>query len=182
MAYFAEVLGKDDVWTERAEKRVDLMNEYMLKDGLFYDYNFKKNRHSEVLSTASFYPLFARVASDSQAETAVKNLQRLEYDFGISTCEKRDVDTTYQWDYPNGWACMQYIVAKGLLNYGYTDDAKRVAKKYIVATEKIFDETENLWEKYNVIDGTINVTNEYKMPAMMGWTAGVYLAMKEIIG
>lgn len=45
--------------------------------------------------------------------------------------------------------------------------------------EKVFEETGNLWEKYNVVEGNINVSNEYEMPAMMGWTAGVYLELKE---
>jgi len=33
----------------------------------------------------------------------------------------------------------------------------------------------NLWEKYNVVEGNINVSNEYVMPTMMGWTAGTYV-------
>ena len=28
---------------------------------------------------------------------------------------------------------------------------------------------------------SINVSNEYEMPEMMGWTAGVYLAAKRFI-
>ena len=46
----------------------------------------------------------------------------------------------------------------------------------ILLVDKIFDETHNLWEKYNVINGSIDVVDEYKMPTMMGWSAGVYLA------
>ena len=45
----------------------------------------------------------------------------------------------------------------------------------------MFDETGNLWEKYNVVEGNINVSNEYKMPAMMGWSAGIYLAASEYL-
>jgi alpha,alpha-trehalase len=32
-----------------------------------------------------------------------------------------------------------------------------------------------LWEKYNAVTGTTDVVNEYKMPPMMGWTAGVFV-------
>ena len=56
----------------------------------------------------------------------------------------------------------------------------RIRDKYINATEKIFDATGNLWEKYNATDGTINVTNEYEMPPMMGWTAGVYITLNKM--
>ena len=45
--------------------------------------------------------------------------------------------------------------------------------------EQVFEETGNLWEKYNVVEGNANVITEEKMPPMMGWTAGVYLAFAE---
>ena len=69
----------------------------------------------------------------------------------------------------------------GLNNYGYTDDAKRIAQKYVTLAEKVFDETGALWEKYNVVDGSINVNNEYKMPTMLGWSAGVYIAAQKFL-
>ena len=80
-----------------------------------------------------------------------------------------------QWDYPNGWACQQFVAIKGLLNYGFMDDAKRIAEKYVAVVDKNFATTENLWEKYNVLTGEISTAKEYKSPEMMGWSAGVYL-------
>ena len=72
---------------------------------------------------------------------------------------------------------MAFLIDK----YGFKTDALRVAEKYTSSIEKIFGETNNLWEKYNAVDGTINVTNEYEMPDMLGWTAGVYLLCREYI-
>ncbi len=184
MAYFAEKLssGESELWESRAAKRLEIMNKHMLNsENLFLDYNFAKDKLSDIFSAASLYPLFAKAATDEQAAAAVENINRLESNYGVLTCEKNSSDITYQWDYPNGWACLQYITVKGLLNYGYTDVAKRIAKKYTSLVEKVFDETENLWEKYNVVEGNINVSNEYKMPPMMGWSAGVYIACKKII-
>ena len=40
----------------------------------------------------------------------------------------------------------------------------------------LFERTGYLWEKYNVINGSIEVASEYGTPDMLGWTAGVYLA------
>ena len=65
--------------------------------------------------------------------------------------------------------------------YGFKNDASRIAKKYVNLVDKVFDETQNLWEKYNVVDGSIDVVDEYKMPTMMGWSAGVYLAATEFL-
>lgn len=184
MAYFAEILnnGETDIWNKRSEKRLALMNKYMINaDGLFTDYNYAKNSLSGVFSTASYYPMFNRAADTQQAEALVKNLYRLEDTYGISTCERRDGSVKYQWDYPNGWACQQYIVIKALENYGYTDDAVRIAKKYTSLVENVFEQTGNFWEKYNVAEGNVNVSNEYKMPTMLGWSAGVYIYAKEFL-
>ena len=40
---------------------------------------------------------------------------------------------------------------------------------------KTFGETHNLWEKYNVREGNINVSNEYDMPTMLGWSDGTFI-------
>lgn len=184
MAYFSEILGMENkaIWEQRAEKRQSLMSRYMDNgEGLLLDYNFKKGKLSGILSAASFYPLYAGVASAEQAEAVVKNLHRLEGAYGIFTCEKNDARGMYQWDYPNGWACLQYIAFTGLDRYGYKEDAARIALKYKELAEKVFEETGNLWEKYNVENGSIQVSNEYDMPAMMGWSAGVYLAAAEFL-
>ena len=83
-----------------------------------------------------------------------------------------------QWDYPNGWACLHYMVIKGLLNYGYKVEAERIAQKYASVVEKNFEKTGNLWEKYNVVTGEVSTATEYETPTMMGWSAGVYLYVK----
>lgn len=185
MAYFADLLGYPEdtaQWKCRAGKRLNLMNKYMLNDdNLFLDYNFKTGKLSGVFSAASFFPLYTKAASDEQAKAAVKNLPRLEANHGIVTCEKGKGDIVYQWDYPNGWACLQYIVITALANYGYIDEAKRIAEKFVKLVDSVFEKTGNLWEKYNVVDGNINVIDEYKMPTMLGWSAGVYIAAKAFI-
>lgn len=187
MEDFAEILdnGEAKIWKSRADRRRELMNRYLVNgENLFYDYNFEKNTLGKVFSVASLYPLFARLASEEQAEAAVKSLGRLEFEYGISACEKHDTDGRYQWHYPNGWAPLHYIAVIGLDNYGYTEDALRIAKKYVCLTEKVFGETGNLWEKYNVVNGSTDVidgNDGCSMPAMIGWTAGTYLSLKKYI-
>lgn len=62
----------------------------------------------------------------------------------------------------------------GLKRIGLFDDAKRVAEKYVLTVEKVFEKTGRLWEKYDAVTGEVAVTCEYETPPMMGWTAGVY--------
>lgn len=184
MQEFALRLGLSDEaeeWRKAHDTRKKRMIKYMRSnDGIMLDYNFETGKLSTIFSAASFYPMFVGILDKSDAEALVNKLDSLEEPFGISTCEKNDFPGSYQWDYPNGWACMQYITVMSLERYGYSDAAKRIAKKYIAMVDKVFDETGNLWEKYNVLDGSINVTNEYGLPPMLGWTAGVYLAFKSL--
>lgn len=183
MAYFAEVLGKKEEkeWKQAALLRRQRMEQYLFDGNVYLDYNVVRQEHSPIFSVASFYPLWAGVATTEQAKKTVENLHRLEYPYGISTCEKGVRKTPYQWDYPNGWAPLQYIMVHALERYGYREDAKRIAHKYIDAMERIFAQTGTLGEKYNVTNGSLNVTNEYHMPPMLGWTAGVYVDFKEYV-
>ncbi len=183
MAFFADILGNDSaIWKYRAGKRLMRMNKYLInKDNIFTDYNYVSEKQSSIFSAASYFPLFNCVASSEQAKSLADNLDRLEEKFGVSTCEKSNSGITYQWDYPNGWACLQYIIIVGFKNYGYDNIAKRIAEKYVAAAERVFNETHNFWEKYNITDGSINVTDEYKMPTMLGWSAGIYVYAKDLL-
>lgn len=185
MEYISDELGLCDnvrIWKLRAESRLSQINAHMLNsDGIFMDYNYKTGAFGQVFSVASYYTMYERVATAQQAEALVKKLNMIETEYGILTCEKIDTDIEYQWGYPNGWACLQYIMIQGLDNYGYKQEAKRIAEKYVNLTEKVFKDTDNLWKKYNVAKGNINAVNEYKMPTMLGWSAGVYVFAKNYL-
>lgn len=185
LAFCASELGISDAekWESTAEEFLLRMRRYMKnKDGMLTDYDFKSGKHQKIMSAADFFPLAYGLASAEEAAAAVRNLHKLETEYGISTCENVPVDGTYQWHYPNGWAPLQYIVIRGLENYGYHGDALRIAEKYIDLVDRNFETTGNIWEKYNVSSGDVNVTNEYEMPPMLGWTAGVYLFCRNFTG
>ena len=186
MARFADVLQKTDgdAWRKRAAARRERMTRLMQKDGVFYDYDFTNGRVSDLLTCASFYPMLVGLLTDGQAAATAAVLPRLETPFGVAVSDAADYrsDYRYQWQYPNGWAPLHDIVARGLLRYGYKKEAVRVAEKYIALVERNFADHGNLWEKYNVVTGAIDVTQEHEtMPPMMGWTAGVYLDLSKIV-
>lgn len=186
MAYFSKELGNDEdlLWTRLAQNRAKIMRSLMLDgEGIFKDYNFVEKKFSPIFSAASVYPLFCGLASNEEALLLKEKLiSELETDYGILACVKNDFPGNYQWNYPNGWAPLQYMTVFGLLKYGFKTDALRIAEKYVSLVEKNFETTNNLWEKYNVVEGTVNTNNEiFKMPPMIGWTAGVYLSCKKLI-
>lgn len=185
LGYFASELGRNkdaEKWFALCEKRAELCRKYLKnEDGLFMDYHFTENVLSTIFSAACFYPLYCGMATKEEAKAAKNALHRIETKYGVVTCEKNDVPGTYQWGYPNGWAPMQLMVVGGLLRYGYKKEAYRIAGNFVDLVERCYTETGHLWEKYNVVDGNVEVQNEYEMPAMLGWTFGVYIWLKEML-
>ncbi len=184
MEFFSHELHLPDekIWKLRAHNRKKKITEFMeTDDGLLLDYNFVRHKKSDVFSAASMYPLFVGMASQRQAQAVVDNLYRLEAEHGVLCCEQINTPGSFQWGYPNGWACIQYVAIVGLERYGYHREAERIARKYLDLVDNVFRETHNLWEKYNVVEGNIRVTNEYGLPSMMGWSAGVYLAALQFL-
>ena len=176
--HFANVLKMSEeknAWREKAEKRKNLMNKILWNKTAYYDFNFVQNSFSQVFSAASFYPLWAKIADGERARLTVERLSEIEFEHGISACAKNVSPCVYQWDYPNGWAPLNYIVICALDNYGYKSDAVRIAQKYTSAVEKLFEKTGTLWEKYNVLTGDTDTKSDYESRVMLGWTAGVYL-------
>lgn len=180
MAGFAEILenGEEQTWTERAEARREKLNALCWNDkvGAFCDYDFVNGKVSDFVSAASFYAMFVGLCTEEQAASTVKLIEKLEQPHGLACCEPRDDLLDLQWDYPHGWACLHYVAIAGLLRYGYSDIAKRLAVKYCNTVERNFEKTGNIWEKYNMVTGEVSTTKEgAHQITMMGWSAGIYL-------
>ena len=192
-AWMVKTLGlsKQPNWRKKAAHRKALINKYCWdeKRGLYLDYDFVNKRHSKVAAATAYQPMWAGMASAAQAKRLVNSLPLLETDRGIATTEKCGEIKNYQWGETSVWAPMQLIVAQGLNKYGYKDEAKRIATKYLDLVTKNFiapmpatytDNKEKkirnkgyTYEKYKV-DGTLN-DDEYPASEMMGWTAGSFL-------
>lgn len=198
-AWMVEELGLhgETDWEKHAAARKEAINKYCWNEerGLYLDYDFVNKRHSSVAAATSFSPLFAGLASPEQAKRMVDNLSLFETDFGIRVCEPSETKYTFQWDHNAIWPPMQLLVVKGLNNYGYNEDAKRIATKYMDLLTKHFvdpqpseivqkDDTTKrepgyIYEKYKV-DGLIN-DNEYTASVMMGWTGGVFAYAYDLV-
>lgn len=179
MSRFIEILcwGEEKLWEKRAMQRKEKM-EILLSDkelGLMLDRNFSNNTLSKVVSAASLYPLFVGMKSD--ADNEAEALRMLMTEHGVSATADCDGVNHYQWDYPNIWAPLQYISYKAFINGGRADIAEEIKNKYLHLVEKCFDKTGKLWEKYNGITGEV-ANEDYNAPAMLGWTAGVYMYFK----
>lgn len=186
LAYFAGALGLADEqkhWEDARDHRAALCRRYLKgEDGVFYDYHEVKKERSNLVSAATYYPLYVAMATQEEADAAVKVLHRVEEAYGVACVEKCDKPGNYQWGHPNGWPPTQRIIVDGLMRYGYEEDARRIANKYCDLVESCYAETGHLWEKYNVVKGNAEVVDEYEMPTMLGWTFGVYHYFCHLLG
>jgi alpha,alpha-trehalase len=167
-------------YSRMARKRKKAINSLMWNEerGLFFDYNYRLKKRAKFYSLAGFFPMYVGLATESQAARMVRNLKVFEHKGGLATTQKEGLSRKFkQWDYPNGWANMHWIVIQGLLSYGYSAHARRIALKWVRMNKKVFDETRKFWEKYNVVDCTPGKSGRYPNQPGFGWSNGLYLRL-----
>ena len=168
-------LGDGSAWEAKAEARKEAMLTLMRDEsGVFYDYDYATGQRSDIVSCAAFYPAMVGMISDDQGMDLL--LSKLELAYGLQAAEPCP-DGRFQWGAGNGWAPMQLVAVESLTHVGRRADARRIAEKYVGLVERTFDAGGAVGEKYNIVTGDHNAVGEYGTPEMMGWTAGVYLAL-----
>ncbi|VUC33571.1 unnamed protein product [Clonostachys rosea] len=147
-------------WDRRAKRRKLTMDKLMWneQEGMFFDYNVKKQERCTYETATTLWALWAGIASPKQAVDLVKKgLPRFEaYGGLLSGTEKSRGEVglkrpNRQWDYPYGWAPQQILAWTGLLRYSFTDEAERLAYKWLFMITKAFvDFNGVVVEKYDV--------------------------------
>ncbi len=170
-------------WKAAASRRKSAMNKTMWhsRKNFFFDHNYNKNQIGDVWSLAGFFPMWAGLASKDQAEQLVRQIFRFEHDGGLSTTTRPLIDMTIfgslkaQWAFPNGWPPLHFIVLEGLENYGYHDEAKRLARKWIKTNLYWFERDGVFLEKYNVVKPHKHpVEGVYPSQTGFGWTNAIF--------
>ncbi|MCA9324501.1 alpha,alpha-trehalase [Candidatus Saccharibacteria bacterium] len=170
-------------WDVIAEARKRTMNNLMWDNlrGLYYDYNFVRQKRGNVSSLAAFFPMWAGMVTDEQAAALVKSLRKFENKGGMATTDALPIgqyvlgSMPTQWAYPNGWAPLQYVVIKALERYGYHKEAKRIASKWLKGNLQWFNNYGVFLEKYNVVSpDKPPVKGVYPSQTGFGWTNGVF--------
>ncbi|HVU81180.1 MAG TPA: trehalase family glycosidase [Rhodanobacteraceae bacterium] len=183
---FAKELGKTadaERWAKAAEARRDAINKYLwhADQGRYMDYDFVAGKASTDPYLTMFYPLWAGVASKQQASDLIKQLKLFEHKGGLAMSTR---DTGAQWDAPFGWAPTNWIAVKGLEDYGFGNDAKRISCKFTGTVDRSLAKDGTIREKYNMVLGNadVKITAGYKANVIgFGWTNGVYLQMRHLI-
>ena len=145
--------------------------------GAFTDYLWTEKRTTGNVTAATLYPLYASLASASQADAVAATVKStLLQPGGIVTTP---VDSGQQWDAPNGWAPLQWIAVQAFTGYGYADLARTVATRWVEKNIAGYEQQGKLVEKYNVTTtgGDAGGGGEYATQIGFGWTNGVLVAL-----
>lgn len=163
-------------YRHRAEARADAINKYCWsdKDDYYFDYDFTKGERTDCWSLAGAFTLLAGIADERQAGLVRRNLNdKFLKEGGLLTTLSV---TGEQWDAPNGWAPLQWVVVQGLERYGYHDLAQKIRRRWVRAVLNTYKRYGKMVEKYNVENiGSPGGGGEYPLQDGFGWTNGVTL-------
>lgn len=162
---------------DRANGRLRLMQSRFFDEerGFFVDLLLPDLRPTGVLSLAGAYPLFFGIATPEQASRVARTIHTefLKAGGWVTTL----TETGQQWDAPNGWAPLQWVVHGGLKRYGFVQEARAGARRWVDNNLAVYRATGRLLEKYNVEDvGLLAGGGEYAVQDGFGWTNGVLLS------
>ncbi|MEM9092563.1 MAG: trehalase family glycosidase [Cyanobacteria bacterium P01_F01_bin.53] len=172
-------------WHDRANARHQNIDKYLWDEtsGLYLDYSLTtgKRRYYEFATT--FYPLWAGLASDRQAQSILENLPKFEAPGGVRTSTHTSGS---QWDDPFGWAPLQLIAIEGLQRYGYQEAAERLTCRFLSLVVNDFERTGSLLEKYDIAACSGQVSKDIQFGYSsneigFGWTNGVVLALIDLL-
>jgi alpha,alpha-trehalase len=178
----ATILGRSDDarhWSQQAERRRDAMNRYMWDEtkGLYFDYDFMRQRRSGYVYVTTFYPMWAGIPSPEQAQRVMQNLNIFEEPGGL--VESRN-DVKVQWEWPWGWAPSELLSIEGMRSFGFQDDANRLSSEFLATVLLNFRKENTIREKYNVVtrSSEAEIQAGYKQNVVgFGWTNGTFLSL-----
>jgi alpha,alpha-trehalase len=182
--YYAE-LGEQEksvTYEKYAALRKSAIQGYMWSetDGFYMDYDLDKKDHSPVKSLASSLPLFVDLANVEQAKQVSLVIEKSFLKQGglVTTM----IDSSQQWDSPNGWAPLHWFVVQGLLKYQQKNLAYTIQQRWLNTVEGYFKQTSKIMEKYNVCQHNHKAGGgEYDVQEGFGWTNGVHLAFSSLL-
>jgi alpha,alpha-trehalase len=68
------------------------------------------------------------------------------------------------------------------MNYGFKNEAKHIAKKYLDLCNDLLKKTGKLWEKNDVVKKDIGVSERYPTQSGFGWTNAVIVRLIDRLG
>lgn len=170
-------------WQQQAAARRVAINHYLWnpRQNFYYDYNFVTHKQSHYLFLSAFYPLWTRAADHAQQQGVLAHIPDFDHPGGLAVSTTR---SGVQWDLPYGWAPTTFLAVRGILAAGDRADALRIANQFNSTVQHIYQQTGNIFEKYDVVHASnhFRVTAGYHQNVIgFGWTNAVYLQFQSLL-
>lgn len=186
LSKMAKVIGLEDdvnLWNGRSAKMTALVNKKMWseRDGFYYHINrvddswFFMERDLRRQEIIGFLPMWAEACNDGRAERLVETLtdeNKFWRKYGVPTLSADDewyspyVDYCCKWNGPV-WLLWDYMVFRGLVNYGYDSLAIQLADKMLLAVQTQLSKNHNYWESYSPDNEVLNCPPNYIWDAII---------------
>jgi len=150
MAYIAELLGrksKAKYFESKFENIAESINGKMWQpDSNFYFDKTRQGDYSNIKTIAGFWPLLSTVATEIQEKELLSHLQdtskfwRPHLFPTVAANEQEYSEEGFYWR-GGVWGFTNYVVIKGLHEYGYLDIAHRAAWNHIKNISEVFSKT-----------------------------------------
>ena len=161
IAELFEIVGDEnsaDIWNAKYFEKKETINRFYWdkEDNFYYDIDRKDYRFYKVPTIASYWTLTAKIADKEQARFMAKYV--FDYDkFGgevpLVSLSRNDADFSVRGNYWRGsmWLPTAYAALKGLVKYGYYEEARAAAVKILDHMSATFNEYEphTVWECYS---------------------------------
>lgn len=144
LAELAEKLGNHEdavYFTHKSEEITSAMRKHQLSHGLFWSVYGKRYQKIKVKTWAIFAPLFANILTQEEARELVKKhlLNKKEfwtaYPVPTVSLTEPSFDPDGFWRGPT-WIATNWFIYKGLINYDFIEEAKKIRESSIALIEK----------------------------------------------
>uniref|UniRef100_A0A7E4WAJ8 Trehalase n=1 Tax=Panagrellus redivivus TaxID=6233 RepID=A0A7E4WAJ8_PANRE len=155
---------------------------YVENEGGWYDYNLRHAKHNYAFYASMAVPLFTQcydhldTAQVDKLHDKLSDMHAFDYK-GIPTSL---LNTSQQWDFPNGWSPLNHMLIEGLRRSGsgrMQQKAYQIAEKWVLSNFLVWSKSSKMYEKYDV-DRTLpdaGTGGEYEVQDGFGWSNGVVM-------
>jgi alpha,alpha-trehalase len=170
------LLKKSDNIQKRMEVCWDNQREF------YFDNNFAHKSLSAIRSLAGLMPLFVEMVQPERAQKLVESLKLFNAPGGLYSTEENHTEKHTAWTWPLCYAPYMFFVIKGLCDYEFMEDAADIGENWLTMVKETYKSTGELWEWYNAAEKCAARPQSVKNNSIMGWTAGVYIALLDTLG
>ncbi|KRG04852.1 trehalase isoform X1 [Drosophila mojavensis] len=188
IAEFHAKAGNVDKMTEyetKAQKIKEAIQAVLWNEeaGCWLDYDLINEKPRDYFVTSNLAPLWVKAYNISDTDkisaSVLNYIEKNKLDTFPGGIPNTLYQTGEQWDFPNVWAPLQYIIIEGLDNLG-TPDAKQLSKRWghrwVKSNFAAYRDSRAMFEKYDAEKfGGHGGGGEYGVQKGFGWTNGVII-------